>query len=325
MTVYMPQNYENILSMEKFKGLLKSVSCTNSSMTLEFKDDPKFAYAQRVWDWVNGADNHTFVMVAGAGDCGWNDARQPFVVSSITYDEAKNIAYLKAVAEEWEDIAHTYDLTVGHVDSGEIRKRISAHKGFSIPITKTFPWSVKHDVEGGSLEVACSGCQLNGHYHFEFGVSVGLTGLKSAYAKVYPQQVYAHVPLQFTLNADIKAKKDFPAPSLEIPLESLHIPKVLQIGPVLNIQPGFQLGPLKGSATLTGGWDVSLSDSAILELDLADSTNNHFSGWSPQSSGLPWAVDAKISAEAAVYIKATVDIQAEALKSKSGLWITQSA
>lgn len=77
----MPGDHENILSMEKFAGMLTSVECTPQDMTLGFEDDTSFVYAQKVWDWVNGADNHTFLMVAGKGDCGNNAYRIPYLVS----------------------------------------------------------------------------------------------------------------------------------------------------------------------------------------------------------------------------------------------------
>ena len=47
--------------MEQFNGMLTSVECSASNLALTFKDDATFAYAQKVWDWVNGADNHSFV------------------------------------------------------------------------------------------------------------------------------------------------------------------------------------------------------------------------------------------------------------------------
>ena len=59
----MPGDGENIVSMEKFDGMLTSIECANDQLTLAFEDDATFAYAQNVWDWVNGADNHSFIMV----------------------------------------------------------------------------------------------------------------------------------------------------------------------------------------------------------------------------------------------------------------------
>ena len=58
-TVYMPRDHENILSMEKFSGHTKSIKCTQSQIDIQFKDTASYDYAKQVWDWVNGADNHS--------------------------------------------------------------------------------------------------------------------------------------------------------------------------------------------------------------------------------------------------------------------------
>ncbi|KAF7513879.1 hypothetical protein GJ744_006493 [Endocarpon pusillum] len=115
LTVSMPGNDENILSMEKFEGMLTSAECNAQGMTPGFEDDSSFAYAQRVWDWVNGAENHTFLMVAGKGDCRNNPYRIPDLVHSIEYNEERNIARLDAMKGGWKDLAHSYELHVGSV------------------------------------------------------------------------------------------------------------------------------------------------------------------------------------------------------------------
>ena len=69
---------EGYLQMEAFFPWLRTVECTNSTMALTFFNDDDFARAQEVWDWVNGADNHSFVMVVGPQDCGWNQYPHAF-------------------------------------------------------------------------------------------------------------------------------------------------------------------------------------------------------------------------------------------------------
>ena len=115
----MPGDAENVLSMERFKYMTTSVSCTDNSMDITFTDDDTFEHAKAVWDWVNGADNHSFVMVAGSGDCGWNDYRVPFTVFDIEYDEEANHAHLIANASNWQDAVHSFTLDIGHVKAPE--------------------------------------------------------------------------------------------------------------------------------------------------------------------------------------------------------------
>ena len=116
----MPNDYENILSMERFDDMLVSTQCTQSSITLGFRDSVTLDHAERVWDWVNGDDNHTFVMVVGAGQCNWNENRTPFVVANIAYDRVEHKAYLNASAAEWSDVVHTYDLQFGTFDDDDL-------------------------------------------------------------------------------------------------------------------------------------------------------------------------------------------------------------
>jgi len=113
LTVSMPGNNENIISMQRFKGMTRSVTCSNNSIDIFSNDNTTFAYAQNVWDWVNGADNHTFVMVVGTGDCGWNEHRVPFTISALAYNDATSTASLTANASNWREAIHSYTLDVG--------------------------------------------------------------------------------------------------------------------------------------------------------------------------------------------------------------------
>jgi gas vesicle protein len=119
LSVEMPGDDEHILSMRKFKGMTKSIICRDKSIEIAFYDDNTFEYAKKVWDWVNGADNHTFVMVADPRDCGWNDHRVPFLISTLDYNESANVALLAAERSNWATAAHTYDLVIGSVPGHE--------------------------------------------------------------------------------------------------------------------------------------------------------------------------------------------------------------
>jgi hypothetical protein len=53
LTLDFSQDYEAIVDMDDFAGLLKSIDCSAPDLYLEFKDEKSFAYAHQVWDWVN--------------------------------------------------------------------------------------------------------------------------------------------------------------------------------------------------------------------------------------------------------------------------------
>lgn len=109
----MPDEYENILNAEKFWPLLRSLECKDDSLILKFNDDATFERAKEIWDWANGEDDRYFIMVIGAGDCGWNDERQPYLIRALEYDEKENVARLVGGPRDWLDVAHSYDLDIG--------------------------------------------------------------------------------------------------------------------------------------------------------------------------------------------------------------------
>lgn len=118
LTVRMPGQNEHILSMARFRGMTKNIQCGDSSMEISFHDNNTFQYAMNVWDWVNGADNHTFVMVAEPGDCGQDEDRTLFKISTLRFKE-EYVAVLEAQKTDWATAAHTYDFRAGHIPGDE--------------------------------------------------------------------------------------------------------------------------------------------------------------------------------------------------------------
>ena len=315
LTVYMPSDVENILSMEKFYGMLTSVDCADHNMTLAFKDDATFAYAQKVWDWVNGADDHTFIMVAGIGDCGWNTERRPFSVSKITYDEDRNIARLTAELSDWKSIAHTYDLHVGHVpltDSQLPARDVS--KDVSLDVSTVFPFGVKVTQDGLSSALECSKCGTTGQINIELKLSTKAFIPTGASMRMSPNGVSAKAELKLTASGELTKSISFKKTVASIPLNSIKIPgDILNIGPFLDVAVGFEVSAVTGSASITGGAIVTIPDSAIVELDLLNPSKNKFSGWGPSVDTIPITVDAKISGAVQIFAQPALKLVAEAI------------
>jgi len=317
LTVYMPADHENILSMEKFYGMLKSVQCTDQGMTLQFMDDSTFAYAQRVWDWVNGVDNHTFVMVAGAGDCGTNTHRQPYLVSKIAYDEAQNIARLTANMRDWQTIAHTYELQVGHVplpDATGPQAKRDITKDLSLDVSTSFPFSFKDTFDGLTSTLECTKCGTTGAIAIELKISQKLFVPTGASIRISPKGVSAQAQIKLTESGDLSESKTFQKTVATIPLDSITIPGgILNIGPNLDVDVGFEISSISGSASISSGATISLSDSAILELDLLNPLKNQFSGWTPSVDPIPLEVDAKVSGGVSIFAEPSLKLVAEAI------------
>ena len=310
----MPGEYENILTMERFYGMLKSVNCIDHEMSLTFKDDATFAYAQRVWDWVNGADNHTFVMVVGVGDCEWNRRRQPFKVSAIAYDEEKNVARLSTELAKWETIAHSYDLDVGHVPMTDTRLPArDVSQDLSLGVSSAFPFQITATKNGLETALECANCVTTGKLNLELKVSQTFYVPTGASIRLSPQGVTARAEIKLTESGELTEAIEFEKSVRKIPLSGIQIPGIVNIGPNLDISVGFEISALEGSASISGGATASLKDSAIVEVNLLNPLDSKFSGWVPDVKPLPVVIDAKVSGGLQIYALPAVKLVAEVL------------
>ena len=323
LTVHFPGDEENIVSMQRFQGMTKSVTCRNNtnSMEIAFQNDKTFQCAKNLWDWVNGADNHTFVMVAGTGDCGWNDRRVPFIVSTIQYDEEANTAHLGAKASEWSTTAHSYELHVGTLEpqSSTTRRSIfdpamrvnqntSMDFEHKVPdVALTFP-----AVSDLSVTFACVECKTHGSFQFAFHLETQFFGLKKASVSFSPRGVNMDINSKVTFSDSLVGKKRFAEDLIAIPLGGITIEDIVDLGPEIVFQAGVDVGPLTASTTFTSGVSLSLEDSAQMTLDLLGSSVTS-DGWTPTVSQKPLSVDAKITGEVKAFLKARIQLSATVL------------
>ncbi|KIX09755.1 uncharacterized protein Z518_00836 [Rhinocladiella mackenziei CBS 650.93] len=317
-TVYTPGSNENVLSMETFDGMLISQNCTPNGMTLQFEDDSTFAYAQHVWDWVNGADNHTFLMIAGSGDCGSNKHRIPYLVSAISYQEDQNVAILNATTGSWHDMAKSYQLQIGSISTpNETRLgRRDITQGATLPLAMELPFTAK--VEQGPLvgELECENCRTTGQINFELRITQNVIGIPDGVEfRMSPQSVSAVANLKLKVGSNFQTKKEtFKETVLSFPLNGITIPPdILNIGPFLDIDAGVELTGLEGSITVSAGVTSSLSDSAILRANLLNPLDNDFSGWDPNIDFTPPSVEAQVAATVQMFFMPAVRLKAEAL------------
>ncbi|KAF1815467.1 hypothetical protein P152DRAFT_455181 [Eremomyces bilateralis CBS 781.70] len=316
MTVDMPGSNENILSMERFDGMLNKVECGNNSMTLGFVDDETFKYAQQVWDWVNGFDNRTFVMFTGRGDCSNNSRRMPYSVHNIQYDEVANVAYLNATAGKWKDLVHTYKLHVGSVEMPSNVHSRDLSKDTSINLNADLRFGV--GISSGPVfgDFSCNPCKTSGKLKFEFDVETELfipTGLKF---KTRPQGVKAEAGIRLRGGAKIGSTVPVTRiPIAEVPLPGgISIPgDILSLGPVLDVEFGIDVSGAELAFELATGATVTLPNDAILEVDLLDPSNNKFSGWKPDVQMKPLDLQARISTKITAFFLWAIQLEAEVL------------
>jgi hypothetical protein len=318
LTVYMPDAQENILSMERFNGMLTSVNCTQTTIDMAFRDDDTFAYAKAVWDWVNGADNHTFVMVVSSGACGWNDHRQPFTVSTLAYDEEANVAHLAAIAQDWTQAIHTYDLNVGGMPAPKLQERsfgeIDYNEDLSLDFNHKFP------VDSISLPMPdsitatldLSNCSTAGAFGFQFTLETILLIPKRAEISVHPQSVSVTAAPSLSLAGNVTEPKTGDLTLARINLAGVQIPAgILNIGPEVVLSVGATIGPLQGHANIEAGVVYSLDDSAVATIDVLGGDADQ-SGWTPNVQTTPLAVDAGLTATVKAFVKAELELVGDA-------------
>ncbi|KAF2093685.1 hypothetical protein NA57DRAFT_81188 [Rhizodiscina lignyota] len=316
LTVFMPGDNENILSLEKLNSVLTAVHCYPSELALGFESDSSFAYAKGVWDWVNGADNHTFLLVAGAGDCGRNSRRIPYQVSSISYDEARNVAHLHGTEGSWKDLAHTYEMHVGRVpmsDSFNVTKR---------DYTKDETMDLNHDlsfqttVSTGPLSgtLVCNPCGTTGTMDFDFTIKTTLLIPTDVQLQMQLQGVSAYASIKLTATSNFGTKIPVFRKSLfKIPLDGISIPEILTFGPAIDIQVGADFTPFEGSISLLTGATATIPDDSFVQVDLLDPSNDQGSGWSPSISTQDTTIQAQADMDLKAFFMPSLELEAEVL------------
>ena len=319
LTVFMPDAQENILSMERFNDMLTSVNCTQSSIDMAFRDDDTFAYAKAVWDWVNGEENDTFVMVVGTGACGWNtEHRQPFRVTTLAFDEDANIAHLMAEALEWAQAIHTYKLNVGGLPSKDLQKRgfgeINYNKDLSIDFNHQFPVDTISlpMPDGVTATLDLSNCSTAGAFAFQFNLETFLLIPKKAEMSVHPQGVSLTVAPSLTLAGNISEPRTADITLARINLAGIQIPAgILDIGPEVVLSVGATVGPLQGETTIEAGVVYSLDDGAVASVDIMGFEAEQ-SGWTPRVEETPLTVTAELDGTVKAFVKAELELAAKA-------------
>ena len=314
--MYTPGDTENVISMERFSGMLKSVACTNTSMTLAFHDRSNLHTAESSWNWVNKADSHAFIMVAGPSDCHWNTDRQPFNVTDVTYDNDTATASLAAVPFDWKTVAHSYDLSVGHVLTSESQLRTRDHsydKDGSINLAYSIPSPPKSvTMNGLTTTIECTNCSSTGNIDWDLKLSVhSLIHLKEASLRMTPTGVSATAALKLKESGELTKPLATSVPVVNVPIDGIEIPKLLNIGSSLEIDVGIGIDAIKGSGSITGGASLTIPDSSVAEVDLVNHSNSVFNGWLPNVEPIPVSLDAHVEATLGVYVQSALKVEFE--------------
>ncbi|KAL2825977.1 hypothetical protein BDW59DRAFT_172082 [Aspergillus cavernicola] len=237
----------DLLGRDSIKHLLRSVQCTNNTMSMGFKNDKAYGYIKRGWQWLNDIDPHKLVVVAGAGDC-----------------IGRTIAW-----KEFQD----YELTVGNYEpvSRSALAQRDIDETLSFPFDLRLPFSsgkLNTPIDDLSLTWFCADCGTEGS--FDFGASISLS----------PNGVKAILNPRIAVQADISGDIDEEWEIGKIPIGGISIPGgILDVGPQITFSLEYTVGPIQGSAEV---------------------------------ETKPVTVDARISGGVSLYVKASVELSAEA-------------
>lgn len=310
-TAYTPGKHESIIAMEKFYPLLKSTECTNHSLTMNFEDERAYRYSRKTWKWVNNKEHHTFLLVAGKGHCHWNEDRLPFTIKNVEFDDKTNTIKALGKASDWIEATHSYELFVGGRPATNKR---DIDEPYTFDISTPLPLNnAKFGLGDATLAYTCNGCGLQGAFEFDFHIKTELDIPTDAEILISPHGVAAVFEPDVKLSADLSGKIDESQPIGKIPIGGVSIAGgILDLGPEIAFDFVYSLGPLKGSAEVTGGGTASLQDSAQLTLDLLN-PDVAASGWTPQFSSKPLTINAAISGSVQMGIDCGVVLSLSAL------------
>ncbi|KAF2004250.1 hypothetical protein P154DRAFT_587848 [Amniculicola lignicola CBS 123094] len=305
-----PLTNELILPLAKFASKLASITCgftASPVMSLKFGDKASFAYAKSAWDWVNNKKINTFTLITEPNQCYHGGDRTPYLIRNIQFDDKSLTANLNAEEKEWSDIAHTFDLHLGHEhvnpDTANtthphlVRRESQALNVAGSWSKDLFTYTAASSQTAGLAFSAGADLSTGGNIISDFSVSYSWFVPTDAKITIYPQGLYAQLVLR--LNAKGKLGK---------PLDWL-----MSIGPAVTL--GLHLGTsaLEGSASLSVGAKATIGDSARVNVQLRNPANNGISGWTPKFTKIDPQFSAEISGSVRTWVALDLVAQANVL------------
>lgn len=112
-----PSETENLVNLELIDDMVRQVTCPptgSGTLKLQFFEAADFNDAQDIWQWVNQAADNRFLLLVGAGACGWNTERIPYNVTGLVYNDEVETAVLQVQRTTWKQAVHTFDLAMGY-------------------------------------------------------------------------------------------------------------------------------------------------------------------------------------------------------------------
>ncbi|KAF1810764.1 hypothetical protein P152DRAFT_515569 [Eremomyces bilateralis CBS 781.70] len=310
-----------ILDMAKFGWGLKAVNCTENMM-VQFRHNISFQAAKKSWDWVNFNGMRSFVMIADHIKCGREWSPDPWLVSSVRFDQSDFTIHMEAEKKTWKYIIHSYTLDFGEVEQAR-RKRQSfldfdLDKAFTLDLASTWPSKIIHkNWTHATFDVSCVDCGTSGQLVFSGHIEgSAFSGIDKFMISATPRGLQAALNLEIAFEGLYKfgkdAKEEFEL--LTIPLPSgWRIPGVLTFGPNAKVLAGYELESVAGSATVTTGIAAKIPDDSLAKVDLFGKKKLDVHGWIPTFEIQPLQLQAELTATGSLWTKVAVAVSLEVL------------
>ncbi|CAH0025185.1 unnamed protein product [Clonostachys rhizophaga] len=341
---------EGLVDTEYWSDLVESMDCPNGNgstgvngteqVTVRFSEKLDFDDAADIWKWVKQDEERQFVLMVGAGDCGWNEDRILYQINDIGFDDPANTAMLRGKSISWKDALHTFELHIGKsaVQSAQAQ-RTTVRRGLFDSIGDVFSdigdalkgeynpdvsIPFEHDLSGKSLSFpvddgltisgTCSNCSTSGTFNIEGRFRVKFFKLKEAVIELSTEGIDVTTIIQLGLKGDLTdALVQKSLSLLKLSPGGVSIPGILTIGPTVAISLDAGISAIKGAVKLTMGGTASIPASkSTLDFLAEDKTTS--TGWDVQMSPSPLEADASIEAGASAALTASVGLELTALE-----------
>jgi hypothetical protein len=337
MTMFTSDN-ERVISMERFSYMLESVSCSET-IKLVFKSNETFQYAIHAWNWINEEGKNSLIMIANYPGCGEEQVRLPYYVYYVGFDISHFTVYLYVYETTWEE--RTFHLDFGQIGGSNspyhsnstvsqplnnltikpsIAPRITSDRE-EAGLDLRQDWNkglFKTTIRGIEIDLACIDCGITGKIHVLSHVEFG-PGTPTLFTiKAQPKDVGMHMVLKLTIEGALAKNFVWNDRILSIPiLGGFRIPHILNFGPSLDIDAGFDASVLNASAIVIAGARARVSDDSIAMVNVTALMDKqirnliYFSGWIPTIKPVPLDITAAVEAELEAYLQFSLQLSLE--------------
>lgn len=241
--------------------------------------------------------------------------RQPWIVHGVdAYDEQNFIVNFNATLSEWDDVMANAVIEFGNAPSISTKRSETISKSLSLSLAHDLPQTFfsKTTNSGLDFSIDCPGCATTGSIDIQgkivLGTTLGIpTSIKSVSIDTSPKGVGAKLALGCGVSGTLGSGWEKEWNLITVGLPGWSIPKIITLGPQFNVDAGFTLSGIQGSAQISAGMDISIPDSssAVLGITGVDSS---FHGWIPHVTPQAPKVSAVIDGKLELYTELSLDI-----------------